>query len=190
MRSRFFVFAAAALLTACQTYQGNESSPFYVVPAGSHVLLNKDLTIPADRVGVYLQNGKVMRNVDLQHYNAFCKFELYHLSNAERTVAPDDFMITKAWQQEIQGALAKAAAPMYARFSLIRRADMSGDSPGGPVITSFSTFMALRSEKQPDAYRLTCTQWGYPGLTTHVTVADIRRALEPTFTLRLPNPRG
>src|SRR5947207_102777 len=98
-----FVLTSIVLI-GCQTsYRGNESSPLYVVPAGSHVLLNQNLPIAADRLGVYVQFGRAVSNAaEVQQIYPFCKFELVHLSDAARTVAPDDMTVTKTVQQEIQ----------------------------------------------------------------------------------------
>jgi hypothetical protein len=58
---------------------------------------------------------------------------------------------------------------------------------GGPMLV-FSTRLALRSDRQPDIYRLTCMYWGSPGFDAHLTITDIRRTLTPLFTLNLPAP--
>lgn len=179
--------ALTIVLCGCQTtssYVGNENSPYYLVPPGSRLILQRPLTIPADQLAVYVQNGQVLPNSQVQHLYPFCKFELARLAPNPRTVQPNDIVITRTVQEIIQGAM--SAAPLLARNAFGMRADADG-APSGPSIQSFSTRMELRSEKQPDIFRLTCAQWGYPGIDRHVTIAEIRRTLAGVFTLRLPH---
>jgi hypothetical protein len=183
-------FPLAALLAGCQTasYQGNENSPYYVVPAGSRLTLNQELTIPPEATSVYIQNGQVMPNVQVLHYYPFCKFELYHRSDSARAVAPDTVTITKTVPQESDSPDADAGPIHYAAGM---SASMTDISPGGYVpIRTFSTRMDLRAEKNPDIFRLTCSRWGYPNMDTYVTIAEMRRTLGPIFTLSLPGSGG
>lgn len=186
MRVQIACAALAAALAGCQTasYLGNENSPYYVPPAGSRLTLNQDVSIPPDQLAVYIQNGRVLRNVEVQHYYPFCKFELHDNSAAARTVKPDEITITKTVQQQVHGATAQAGPIMMARMSLGRMVD---DQRDGQPMRSFSTRMDLHSDKQPDIFRLTCAQWGDPGLTNYVSIAEMRRTLGNVFTLRLPH---
>lgn len=189
MRARIACAALAAMLSACQTYAGNENSPYYVVPAGSRLTLQQELTIPPDELSVFIQNGRVLRNAEVQHYYPFCKFELYQKSATQRTVRPDEITITRAMQQRRQtGAFTDAGALHFARLSLAQDEDDGDDGQ----IQSYTTRMNLRSEKQPDIFRLTCAQWAYPGDIgdRHLTIAEIRRTLEPVFALHLIGQGG
>lgn len=176
--------ALAALLSSCQTpsYRGNENSPYYVVPTGSRLTLSQALTIPPGELAVYMQNGRVLRNAEVLHDSPFCKFELYGLSGAARTVQPDEMVITRSAQARSRGVAALPAPRTVAALGDFMLAS-NGDLPS---IEAFSTQMDLRSDKQPDVFRLTCAQWGLPGEVQHVTVSDMRRTLTGLFTLRLP----
>jgi hypothetical protein len=99
-------------------------------------------------------------------------------------VRPDEIVITRTVQEINQGASTLADTILVARNSL--GLSISDGAPSGPSIQSFSTRMELRSEKQPEISRLTCAQWGYPGIDRHVTISEIRRTLAGVFTLRLP----
>jgi hypothetical protein len=179
-----FCAALALVLSSCQTrsYLGNESSPYYVVPAGSRLTLNQELTIPSDELAVYMQNGRVMRNVDLLHEVPFCKFELRDLSRAARKVQPDEMVVTGSTQARSRGVTALAAPIVVAELGSV----MLAGTDDVPSIESFSTRMDLRSDKQPEIFRLTCAQWGQPGAVQHVTITEMRQALTGLFTLRLP----
>lgn len=189
MRARIACAALAAVLSGCQTYAGNENSPYYVVPAGSRLILQQELAIPPNELGVFIQNGRVLRSIEVQHYYPFCKLELYQKSTRERTVRPDEITITRAMQHRREtGAFTDAGVLHLARLTLAQDDDDGDDGQ----IQSYTTRMELRSEKQPDIYRLTCAQWAYPGDVGdwHLTIAEIRRTLEPIFALRVFPQRG
>lgn len=188
MFARFLCLAAVtAALFGCQTpsYLGNENSPYYLVPAGSRLTLERDLPIPAEQLAAYIQNGRVLSNGEVQHLYPFCKFELWRLAPNPRTVPPDDIAITRTVQEMSPGAVTLASPILLARSFGLRVDSVGGAA--GPSIHSFSTRMDLRSDKHPDVFRLTCAQWGYPGIDRHVTISEIRRTLAGVFTLRLPN---
>jgi len=177
----------AALLSACQTasYQGDENSPYYVVPAGSRLVLNQKLSVEPDQVGVYVQHGKIMKFTDVDKYAPFCKFELSKRVDQARTVDPDEIEIIKAIQDPKYHTFARAGlrqtTPQKVRFL----AQGGAFDSGGPSLQSFTVQMDLRSSSQPDIFRMTCGRWStYPSTYEHLSIAEIRRTLEPLFTLR------
>src|SRR4051794_28489494 len=107
---------AATLIAGCQTasFEGNENSPYYVVPAGSRLTLNQSVTIPPDSASVYIQNGQTMGNTQVLHYYPFCKFEVYHRGGEAQTVAPDSIVITRVITNEQQDPIVDAGLPQYA----------------------------------------------------------------------------
>ena len=104
-----------------------------------------------------------------------------------RTVTPDEILITRTVQQETHGAYTSIAGPVRVAALSLRLAQLGGGEGGAPPLQSFSTRMDLRSEKQPEIFRLTCAQWGFPGQDRHVTIAEIRRTLDGVFALQLPS---
>ena len=190
MRVTVFVIGLAAALAACQTaYQGNEESPYYVVPAGSHLILNKELNFDPDRVSVYVQNGKILHLSEMQKYDPFCKFELNHLVSTARTIAPDEMSVTKALQEHSYDTVSQAGRLHYVRLALPLIAQSGSFNQGGPSMQSYVVRMDLRSEKQPEIFRMTCIRWSpYPGgyRYEYPSITEIRRTLSPLFTLRTP----
>jgi hypothetical protein len=189
MRVTLVSLGLAAVLAACQTasYQGQISSPYYIIPAGSRLNLTQELTFDPDQLSVYIQNGRILSLRRVQVYFPFCKFELNHLSDAARTMQPDEFVVTKTDQYRWEGAFARTTPQAYEPKSLVSLAQFGGgDSPGGPPQYSFITRMDLHSEKQPEIFRLTCLRWAYPGMDEHVSIAEMRKTLSPLFTLRTP----
>jgi hypothetical protein len=177
--------ALAIALCGCQTTSdfGNENSPYYVVPAGSRLILERELTIPPEQLAVYVQDGRVLRSGEVRHDRPFCKFELHRLAPNARTVSPDDIVVVRASQQIHSNPVARGEPVLVADNAF---GDMV-ESLVAPPIHSFATRMDLRSEKQPDIFRLTCAQWGERRFGRHVTISEMRRTLAGVFTLRLPH---
>jgi hypothetical protein len=181
MRKASLLLSLAALLAGCQTmsYYGDERSPYFVVPGDSRVVLTQQLTIPAEEVSVYLQDGRLMPFAQVNKYHPHCKFEVYTRGATTRTVAPDEFVVTRALQEE-----SPSAALGMRHYAGLRMSSI-GSQPGGMPLRTFTTRMYLRSADQPDVYRLSCAQWAYPPYDRHVTIEEIRRALGEVITLQV-----
>ncbi len=164
--------ALVLLLAACQTvaYQSDENSPYYAVPVGTRIILHRELVVPADRVDVYLQGGRMVAYAEVNPYQPFCTLDVRQRRDTPQTVAPDEFAVTKATQD--------------IRYSL-RSPGVVLAMDGTPSFEVYSTILALRSERQPQVMGLTCAQWQYPPLQRHVTINEMRKALGVLFTLRL-----
>lgn len=184
-RAIITLIASLTALTGCAGFlsdEGNEHSPFYVVPRGSQLVLHQELTILGDEVGVYIQDGRPQPFTDVRKYYPHCKFELYSLRSAVRKVAPDTFSVTRVIQEESHSA--QQGASLYAQALAGVFTDIDNDPP----LRAFVTRMYLHSAKQPDVFRLSCAQWGYPPQDGHVTIAEMRHALGEVFALQLVKP--
>jgi hypothetical protein len=178
---RLSLLAALTLLTACQTmsYVGDESSPYYMVPVGSRVTLNRDLVIPADKAGVFLQNGQEQPFVQLNAYHPHCKFEVKRVLDTPQTVRADEFVITKM----VQSIEHSVQVPQRLAAMTV----VANTTDGGPSVEAFVTRLNLRSERQPEVLRLSCGHWDYRGQTTavHLSIQQIRKALGDVITLQI-----
>lgn len=170
------------LLASCQTsaYEGNENSPFYLVPAGSTLTLTRSLTIPAEQVAVFLQGGEVVASGGINQYYSHCKFELRRRLDKAQTVQPDSFEITKV-TQEI-GHSVTLHDLQLAGVSIGIGIHAGADSDGASLQT-YSTRMTLRSARQPGVFRLSCGQAALPHEGQHVSISEMRKALGSVFTL-------
>jgi hypothetical protein len=183
--SRALVLCVAALLSACSTarYQGDEGSPYYVIPTGTRVVLKQALTIPPEQVGVYIQNGKVLPWPEVNAYYAHCKFELRDRKDTEQNVNPDEFIVTRVVQDVVHmvnwGRWQTAGVSMGIRV---------GDMDGGASVRTYATYIYLGSDRQPRVFRLGCGHWAYPGTryAEHLSIAQMRKALGDLVTLELP----
>lgn len=176
--------AAALALPACQTsFEDNENSPYYVLPPGTRLILNQTLTIPAEQVAVWLQDGRVVPANDANMYYPHCKLELRRRLATVQTVAPDEFVVTRVTRSLLHSVHAPATGKRWlvaAGFGI----NLGGGD--GPSIQTFATRMDLGSDRQPEVLRLTCGQWGYPHEGRHVNIGEIRGALRTIFALRIP----
>jgi len=168
---------------SCQTtrYEGNEDSPYYLVPVGSVLTLNQDIEIPPHRVTVFLQDGQLKPLSQINQYYPHCKFEVLKIRDISQTVHADRFTIEKA-VQEITNSV-DAGGIQLAGISLgIGIGSHGGD---GTSAQTFATRLSLRSARQPDVYLLSCGQWAFPSDGQHVSIREIRRVLGKIFTLQL-----
>jgi hypothetical protein len=180
---RILILASLVLaLGGCGSFSfdGDERSPYFVVPRDSRVVLAQALTIAGGEVAVYLQDGRVMPFAKVRKYYPHCKFELYTLSAPPRTVAPDEFTVIRSLQEETH-----SAAAGLIRLARRMGAAMGDAESGGRPLVSFTTRLYLRSAQQPDVFRLSCAQWGYPPQDRHVTIAEMRQTLGGVITLKL-----
>jgi hypothetical protein len=169
-----FLILFATLLAGCQSWsQPNPNSSFFRPPAGSTLTLTRPITIPADKLAVYVQDGTLERDAQINHYRPYCKFELRTRAPDARQVEPDTFTIERT-RQDI---------PLAMRDSNLVPVGMDGD---GMKYFIYETILDLRSTRQPEVSRLTCTQWQYPPFMQHVTINEMRQALGDLFRLRLP----
>lgn len=180
---------AAALLSACSSarYQGDESSPYYVVPIGTRVVLKQALSVAPEQVGVYIQNGKVLPWPQVNAYYAHCKFELRERKDTEQKVAPEAFIVTRVVQDVVH--MVNWGRWQTAGLSLGMRVGNMDD--GGASVQTFATYLYLGSERQPRVFRLGCGHWAYPGTryAEHLSIAQMRKALGELITLELPAKR-
>lgn len=186
MVTRLVLFAFAVALAGCYTashYTGDENSPYYVVPAGSHIVLHQALTVPPEDLGVFIQRGEARSRGQVGFSEPYCRFELKTLRNASRTIAPDDMIVRRSWQEMVR-SLTRIPGEQYASAFVLLAAS-ERDDPNLTLVT-FATRMDLESQKQPEVSRLTCARTGYRGEDRHVTIAEIRATLGKIASLQLP----
>lgn len=174
----------AMLLASCQTaaYEGNESSPFYLVPAGSTLTLTRDLTVPAEQVAVFLQGGELVTSGRINQYYPHCKFELRRRLDRAQTVQADRFEITRV-AQEIGHSVALDGLHLTGvSVGIGIHIGSRGDGDGASLQT-YSTRLMLRSARQPEVLRLSCGQAALPHEGGHVSINEMRKALGNVFML-------
>lgn len=183
MSRLFLVFPLLVLIGSCQAPPFSPDSPLTAVPVYSTLILHEPLALPPRTVSLWFQNGEQQQ--DLDRYYPHCKFETLRMQDNPKTVEPDSFMIHKVvrWDDYAMQPVRLAASRLISGL-------MAGDSDGGPSHVNTTTEMFLRSARQPDVYRLICSQWEDAAEANHVTINQIRGVLGETFTLKLPEERS
>ena len=162
-------------LVACATGPVDpENSPFYNIPVGTSVVLHQALTIPADKAAVFIQNGEVKTFRDIDKYYPHCKFEVSTIKESNQTIQPDTFIIHKSTTDE----------HVQLNQSMFRHVSLNGGD--GPPFIEMYRLMYLRSEKQPDVFRLSCGIWAISPNYYQLTVKEVRHALGKLMTLKEP----
>ena len=178
---------ALVLLGGCREtllrggYDDLTSSPFFLVPAGSRLTLNRSLTIPAGRVKITFQDGRQVAAPSL--YRPFCRLEVLTLQDRPQQVRADTFIVSRVTRRR------ELAARYDNRYRYVARSAgprwlFSGDDRPSPVI--YATQLFLDSAAQADVYRLICGHLQEVHLGGRfLSVAQIRTALGDSFALQL-----
>lgn len=176
-----FLICALLLLSACDTPRNYApDSPYYRYPAGSRLILNRELEIPAGWATARLQFGRVVAFGHVQEYEPHCIFEINTVRQEAQHVEPDTFAIVG-----VQRSISEIAA---ASGFFIRAAYAFEDSR--PSQLFYKTTFILRSERQPGVLRMICQSDQFAAgisIPRHLTVPEIRQALGNIFTLQLPS---
>jgi hypothetical protein len=182
MRHLGAIGALALVLSGCQStgYEDNEGSPYYRLPVGSQLTLNRELSVAPGRAAVHIQDGRAVAPSEVRTYEPHCRLALRSLDANARTVRPDTFEVIRSYQERSHDVrlgdvqLARAGGGLR----------LAAFDDAGPSIVAFATRWQLRSATQPDVMLLSCGRLGYPPQDGHATFADIRRALGSLFTVR------
>jgi hypothetical protein len=176
--ARLWVLSLAViLLNACQTPSASDPGrSFYRAPAGTKLILQRDITILPERVKTYFQQGRQVYVPN--EYDTFCKLEVLSLQDTEQVVKADEFLIKRS------GKIASSvvqydADALRPRFQLVRAFDQ------GPQV--YGIVMFLDSPRQPNVNKLLCVHMQDPLLGARgPSIEQIRAALGDTFMLILP----
>jgi hypothetical protein len=159
LMSKHLVLLSSIALAACAGGQVTDvGSPYYVIPEGSMLIINKELSVPPGSAHVDFQDGAMVPSTG--KYQPSCSLMVNSkLSDTPQPIMPDDIRITRSTMQEA--------------------------SVSEPTITNFIRILYLQSEKQPQITLLTCHQRDGPVRGMPVTVEQIRQALGNYITLKL-----
>jgi hypothetical protein len=194
------------LLAACQSASvPYEDSPYALIPSGSRLVLERDLTIPAGRASLYIQGGEVRPYLEVDFYRPHCRLEVEKVLDIPQVVKRDTFLIDKVVTEQLpwpaagrralpRWPVAAAAAPGAGlvlastgpALAMERnpRAGFFGQHDG-PSHWTFITHLRLRSERQPQVRQLSCQHWDDPALGVPLTIRQIRETLRGIFALEL-----
>ncbi len=163
------ILPLSLLLTACQVLEDAGNSRADRLATGTPLDLHQNLTIPPNQAGAFIQGTPIG---DRYRYDAVCRLEVRTVDATFRTVTADRFIVVRV-RQELER--------FSQRESSLRRVAFDRD---GPALLRFTTILYLRSERQPDVFRLACNHLQDSARQPrHLTAAEIRTVLAPVMTL-------
>lgn len=177
MLERAAVAVLATVVSACATGPLPDDSPYSQIPAGSKLILKRPLQIPADRLAVGLSSaGDPPAGVLPGQRDTSCELEMRRRETAARTIAPDEFVISKVRR-----------GVDYVSLEPAKVAGLGGIAArvAGPAWEIHSVTLYLHSERHPDVLWVTCRYQDtiYEGDPLGVTT--VRWALGGDFDLQL-----
>jgi len=156
----FIALLSLPLLAGCEgllTSKYDINSEFYKIPAGSRVILNRQLDIPAGTAHATIQQGRP--GAGANQYAVNCEIEVRTLGPGK--VQPDTFEIT--WAENSQEWVSQ------------------------PNIMRFYRVLHLHSAKQPNVLKLMCQDWDGPLLGRNISIPEMRASLGDIITLEFPS---
>jgi len=152
-----YIMALGIMLAGCQSMASDDPGSFWFrMPPGTQLVLNRALTIPAQRAHVMLQHGMVLNAAS--EFEVACRFEVKDLG--PRTVQPDTFLVTGYSGQE--------------------------EWENYPHTKRYYKTIRLESGHQPGIMPMVCEYYDYPIRGRPVTLSQIEEALGDYFSFKFP----
>jgi hypothetical protein len=152
-----YLLAIGLALAGCQSMATDDrNSIWFKMPAGSTLVLNRELTIPAQRAHIMLQHGQVVSAAS--EFEVACRFEVRDLG--PRVIQPETFQITGYSSQQ--------------------------EWINYPHTKRFYKTIRLQSEHQPGIRPMVCEYFDWPLTGRPVTLVQIEEALGEYFSFMLP----
>jgi hypothetical protein len=132
--------------------------------------LNQPLTIRRNTVAASVRGGSIGTQQDFEGH---CRLEVWSISRDDRYIEPDDFTVERMnWESEYFGGF----HPLNSYAGII--------NSKGPNLFWYTTYVYLRSERQPDVYRLRCRHLQASDVDPrYLTVAQMQSVLGSVMTL-------
>jgi hypothetical protein len=194
MSPRFLILMLQMLLFVLATGSGCSSlvvtdptSPFYVPPVGSRVIVKQRLTVPRGKTRVFLQYGQVIPRSARDDYAVNCNFNINTLNDQPRYIEVGTYTVTRSLRHSddivSRKKLQVAALGMQAGM-------MFRDSGGTPVLFE-EVVMTLTSTPPSDVRELACRgAMDDPTEMQLPTLAEMRQALGDYATIEVPAEDG
>ncbi len=146
---RYFYAAVTGIclliLAACATPPLNRNDPAF--PAGTVMSLNQPVNISAGQVGGYIRGGGSTET--RQQYETTCRLETRTVQKATATIDPDQFEVLGTSHDRDGLSGSGYSGGFGGGFYSI------GDGPG---LVYVNFYIYLQSVRQPDVFRLKCSQ--------------------------------
>jgi len=88
------------LLTACQSTLIRSDSNYFEVHHRASIEITEILTVAPNSARVFLQNGEVKKNGNIDLYEVNCEVEINTVSESRQTIQPEIFNVIRVSQEE------------------------------------------------------------------------------------------
>lgn len=183
--AKSLIILALLVLYGCQSTPGDHltrsgtNGPIYYsdIPTGATLTLLQPVVIPAEQVSTVLPR----RSPGAGEYSTHCRLELWTRNPREVVVEADRFVITK-----VRGGLTPilVAAPKKILVASLGPGPRVAWGRDSSYLRSYAELF-VKSERQPDVYRITCGYMNDPWDVDPLTIAEIREALNGIARLDL-----
>lgn len=174
------IFAAGC----SQLRVADPTSPYFLPPPGSQVVVKQRLEVPPGMTRVYLQHGKVIPKSERNDYAVNCNFEINTLSDLPRHIDAGIYTVTKT-RRRTDSIVSRE--PVHVA-SLAMSMD---DRGGGSALVFEQVRMSLTSTPPSDIRELACRGvMTEPDAVELPTLAEMRQALGDYAEIRVPEEGG
>ena len=162
------------ILQACRPVSIRDTTSQSFIPIkGWTLILHQDITVAAERTGIYFQDGALMNRVN--EFRPHCQLKVRLLLQKPQTIYTDHFTVTRVLGSEEEIAIAGHILLAAAGKTALAR---GGDGGDGPIRLMYVLNMRLHSEKQPNVTWFSCAgAIDEPYLAAYPTLQDIRASI-------------
>ena len=174
------MLSSGLILLSCQSTIYNDSfdSPQSKIPPASIIELHLSLSFTVGFSRSFIQFGQPVSLNNIDEREPYCQFIRYEPPAAletQRTVQPDDFIITHS-TQTIENSLSG--------FSM--KISIGSKGLGDRDDQTLSSILKLRSEKQAEIVKLKCSIFAQPDEWNYLSVNQIKGVLGHLATIKFP----
>jgi hypothetical protein len=163
------------------------TSPYYMPPVGSRVVVKQRLTVPPGMTRVFLQYGKVIPKHARNDYAVNCNFEINTLSDSPRYIEVGTYTVSRS-QRRTDNIVRLEPIRLAA---LDRLAGLMTRRDDGAPLMFEEVRLSLTSTPPSDVRELACRGvMADPSEIMLPTLAEMRQALGAYATIEVPGEGG
>lgn len=182
--SRILLLFSLVILSGCNSLVVTDpTSPYYVPPVGSRVVVKQRITVPPGMTRVFLQYGKVIPKYARDDYAVNCNFDINTLSDSPRYIEVGTYTVIRSLRRSddlVHLQTVHLAAQILSAGIMRWRGD------GTPVLFE-EVVLTLSSTPPSDVRELACR--GAMAEATEVmlpTLAEMHQALGEYAEIQVP----
>ena len=175
------ILLGSLVLSACATQIPKDTaSPYYQVPAGSLVRINRVIEIPPQRTRLFIQHGRLSAGFD--HYTPNCNIEVFKRDDfAVQYVEPGGYRITRVQRSQVE--VVQAEPLQLAALDSPLLLALEGGDGNASIYEGYHLWL---EGPDPNVMRLSCRgAYADPSEAYPPSIDQIRQALGGLITLEL-----